>query len=59
MSNELRQGKIMIGNTQIVNSANIVETDDNVWEEDLGHIFVKYTYTNKGKDLIIEWEEKE
>lgn len=58
MSKELRQGKIMVGDTQIGNSPVIYEIDDNVWEEDLGHIYVKYSYDKNGKDLIVEWENR-
>ena len=54
MSKELRQGKIMVGDTQIGNSPVIYEIDDNVWEEDLGHVYVKYSYDKNGKDLIVE-----
>ena len=58
MSKELRQGKIMVGDTQIGNSPVIYEIDDNVWEEALGHVYVKYSYEKKGKDLIVEWENR-
>ena len=58
MNDELRMGKIIIGNTQIGNTANIIKIDDNVWEEDLGHVYVKYSYDKNGKDLIIEWEDR-
>ncbi len=58
MSKELRQGKIMVGDTQIGNSPVIYEIDDNVWEEDLGHVYVKYSYDKNGKDLIVEWENR-
>jgi len=50
--------KILIGSTQIGNSANIAIIDDNTWEEDLGHVYVKYYYDKNGKDLIIEWEDR-
>lgn len=58
MGKELRQGKIMVGDTQIGNSPVIYEIDDNVWEEDLGHVYVKYSYDKNGKDLIVEWENR-
>ena len=58
MSKELRQGKIMVGDTQIGNSPVIYEIDDNVWEEDLGHVYIKYSYDKNGKDLIVEWENR-
>jgi hypothetical protein len=58
MSKELRQGKIMVGDTQIGNSPVIYGIDDNVWEEDLGHVYVKYSYDKNGKDLIVEWENR-
>ena len=51
--------KIILGNTQIGSSANIKEIDHNTWEENLGHLFVKYHYENCGNDLIIEWEKEE
>lgn len=53
-----RDGKIVIGNIQIGNSAHIIEIDENVWEEDLEHIRVKYYYAANKKDLIVEWEIK-
>ena len=58
MSKELRQGKIMVGDTQIGNSPVIYEIDDNVLEEALGYVYVKYSYDKNGKDLIVEWENR-
>ena len=40
---EVRKGKLFVENTQIGTSYVIYEIDDNVWEEDLGHIYVKYS----------------
>lgn len=51
--------KIVLGNTQIGSSANIREIDHNTWEENLGHIFLKYYYENCGNDLLIKWEKEE
>lgn len=55
---EKREGKLFVGNTQIGASYVIYEIDDNVWEEDLGHVYVKYYYDKNGKDLIVEWENR-
>lgn len=55
---EFRTGKISVGKTQIGSSPVIYEIDDNTWEEDLGHVYVKYYYDKNGKDLIIEWEDR-
>lgn len=55
---EKREGKLFVGNTQIGSSYVIYKIDDNIWEEDLGHVYVKYYYDKNGKDLIIEWEDK-
>ena len=55
---EVRKGKLFVENTQIGTSYVIYEIDDNVWEEDLGHVYVKYSYDKNGKDLIVEWENR-
>lgn len=53
------EGKIIINGTQIGNSACIEQVGDNEWIEDLGYMFIKYYYDENGKDLMIEWENKE
>lgn len=56
--NNKKEIKIQIVNTEIGHSACIVETGPNEWEEDLGHIKVKYSYAKNKKDLIVEWKKK-
>lgn len=56
--NNVEKIRIQLGNTEIGHSACIVETGSNEWEEDLGHIKIKYSYAKNKKDLIVEWEKK-
>ena len=55
MKNSFRKGLVIIGNTQIGNSANIKKTGDNMYEEELGDLVIKYYYDNE-KNLIADWK---